>query len=377
MIRQKLLKPLALAIVGGTLIGAWPLITNAQAGGYCSWVQGPGSYANSKICASFQMQAAQNNGQCDPAQKPVISEISSNKAVCCCGATTPPAPTAQEKPKFIMPDLQISIPGLTLTPSSSIDSTCDNNGNCQVVIPWLAEYLSALYKYGLSIAGILAAIVLMGGGLLWLVSGGDASRVTQAKEMIGSSVIGLVILFSSYIILYQINPQLINLPGITLNTIQPEEIPSPADTAQFSAHCVAQQTGECATSKMAVFGDRANQASAICNAESGGNPKIFNAQTACTNGGYAVWGLFQFNLSANKFTDQNGTVLDCPSAFGNRVWTNTHHTCTITDQTLYDKCVAAATTPALSISNAYQLTKNSKTTWGPWESNSKWCHFAN
>jgi len=87
----------------------------------------------------------------------------------------------------------------------------------------LAKYVKAFYDYGMAIAGILAAIVLMGGGVLWLTSAGNDSKITQAKELIGGSIVGLVILFSSWVILNTINPDLINLKIITLQVAKPAE----------------------------------------------------------------------------------------------------------------------------------------------------------
>ncbi len=81
----------------------------------------------------------------------------------------------------------------------------------------LARYIKALYDYGLAIAAILAAIILMGGGVLWLTSGGNDTRITQAKELIIGSVSGLAVLFFSWILLNTINPALLQLK--TIDTI--------------------------------------------------------------------------------------------------------------------------------------------------------------
>jgi len=83
----------------------------------------------------------------------------------------------------------------------------------------LVKYVKAFYGYGLSIAGILAAIVLMAGGILWLTSAGNDSRISQAKELIIGSVTGLVILFCSWIILNTINPDLVKLRPIETQVI--------------------------------------------------------------------------------------------------------------------------------------------------------------
>jgi hypothetical protein len=65
--------------------------------------------------------------------------------------------------------------------------------------------------------------MLMAGGAIWLVSAGDASRVTQAKELIIGSIVGIIILFTSYIILIQINPDLTKFYPITLGNIKNQD----------------------------------------------------------------------------------------------------------------------------------------------------------
>ncbi len=84
----------------------------------------------------------------------------------------------------------------------------------------LARYIKAFYNYGLAAAGILAAIILMGGGVLWLTSGGDSGKVGQAKELITGSVVGVVILVCAWVILNTINPNLVNLQPIETTIVK-------------------------------------------------------------------------------------------------------------------------------------------------------------
>jgi D-alanyl-D-alanine dipeptidase len=139
---------------------------------------------------------------------------------CCCHAAIQQTQTAVQAnpPKFKMPEMQINIPTVKLTPEITCDT--DDQGNYECKIPWLGQYLSGIYEYGLSIAGILAAIILMAGGVLWLISGGDASKITQAKELIIGSITGLIILMSSYIILIQVNPDLVKMKSLTIGYIE-------------------------------------------------------------------------------------------------------------------------------------------------------------
>lgn len=74
----------------------------------------------------------------------------------------------------------------------------------------IANMIKGFYNYGIGIAGILAAIMLMAGGIIWLTSAGSSEKVSQAKNLLGGSIIGLVILFGSWIMLRTINPALVD-----------------------------------------------------------------------------------------------------------------------------------------------------------------------
>ncbi|MFH1662209.1 MAG: pilin [Candidatus Falkowbacteria bacterium] len=73
----------------------------------------------------------------------------------------------------------------------------------------IANYITVIYKYAIGIVGILATVVMMYGGVLWIMAGGSPERVTNAKSWIVASVTGLVLALTSYTILYTINPALV------------------------------------------------------------------------------------------------------------------------------------------------------------------------
>src|SRR3989338_6315349 len=83
-------------------------------------------------------------------------------------------------------------------------------------IPWIGQYVSALYQYSVGIAAILAMVMIMVGGFLWLTSAGSPDRVGKAKEFITSAIMGLALALFSFVILYTINPRLVNLGGVTV-----------------------------------------------------------------------------------------------------------------------------------------------------------------
>ena len=79
----------------------------------------------------------------------------------------------------------------------------DLPGNPQNISQLVASY----YKYLIGAVGILATVIMMFGGLMYIMSAGNASKADNAKTWITSALTGLVLAFASYTILYMINPK--------------------------------------------------------------------------------------------------------------------------------------------------------------------------
>lgn len=88
----------------------------------------------------------------------------------------------------------------------------------------VGEYVSVVYRYALGMVGILATVLIMAGGLIWLSSAGNEQMITQGKEIITSALVGLVIALFSYSILYWINPQFTSLNMEVFKIPVPKEI---------------------------------------------------------------------------------------------------------------------------------------------------------
>lgn len=78
----------------------------------------------------------------------------------------------------------------------------------------LPGYVSALYKVALVIVTLSAVLMLSIGGFMYLTSAGNVSAISTAKGIIYDSLIGLVIALFAWLVLYIINPDLVE---ITLN----------------------------------------------------------------------------------------------------------------------------------------------------------------
>ena len=64
----------------------------------------------------------------------------------------------------------------------------------------LPEIIGALIGVFLSLLGVIFLILIMYGGFLWMTSGGKETKVLIAKKTIKNSIIGMIIIISSYAI---------------------------------------------------------------------------------------------------------------------------------------------------------------------------------
>jgi len=73
----------------------------------------------------------------------------------------------------------------------------------------LPGYLNAVYKVALIIVTLSAVFMLSVGGFMYLTSAGNTASISTAKGIITDSLIGLVIALTAWLLLYIINPDLV------------------------------------------------------------------------------------------------------------------------------------------------------------------------
>ncbi len=97
----------------------------------------------------------------------------------------------------------------------------------------LGQQIANLYNWALRIGGLVGLAVLIFGGLIYATSAGNASRQDEAKNWLLGAVIGLLLLFSPFVILRTINPDLLTLRGLMLSQNKAvESVSSPSPQAQ-------------------------------------------------------------------------------------------------------------------------------------------------
>ncbi len=126
---------------------------------------------------------------------------------------TQPDPKDSDIPSYtpLTPNLGIDIPGLQFT-----DAYVRGEN---LVIPYLAQYLSAVQKVLIGLGMIAAAIMIVYGGFLYMVSATGAS-VQSGKSIIIDALIGMVLLIGSYAILANINPQTVRPADLTVLLVE-------------------------------------------------------------------------------------------------------------------------------------------------------------
>jgi len=118
------------------------------------------------------------------------------------------------EPALAARKLEVQIPGLETT-----------------TLPALPDYIFAIYKFSLMAVGIICLGALIYGGFRYLISAGKPAAMTDAKDQIFSALLGLIILFSAWLILNTINPELIILSEPTKETMNCDAAnPCPSQT---------------------------------------------------------------------------------------------------------------------------------------------------
>ncbi len=154
--------------------------------------------------------------ECEPIQEKMGScpiGVGFSPPACCRNLLTTDSAAAAAKEagatefKPIIPNLNVSIPGLNF-------GTPTLDGAQKAKIPYLAQYIAAVYKYLTGVAVIAAAVMLTWGGFLY-ISGETTGKISEAKDIIQDALIGLFLVIGAFTILGTIN---YNLVG-TLKTV--------------------------------------------------------------------------------------------------------------------------------------------------------------
>jgi hypothetical protein len=75
----------------------------------------------------------------------------------------------------------------------------------------LSSYIRYIYNFAIICGGLIALLSLIYGGFRFLTSAGKPAAITDARGQILAGFLGLAVIFGSYIILNELNPDLVSL----------------------------------------------------------------------------------------------------------------------------------------------------------------------
>lgn len=123
----------------------------------------------------------------------------------------------------VIPDfrLQIPIPNLTITSDDLFSGRA------------IGKYIGAVYKWLTGFVSVLAVLMLVYGGIRWMVGKPD-----DAKKIIQNSLVGLALTLGSFLLLSTINPDLVNLKSFQISVRKADfDFQGPVENAPLSKSC--------------------------------------------------------------------------------------------------------------------------------------------
>lgn len=104
------------------------------------------------------------------------------------------------------------------------------------------NYVQGLVQLLIGVAGVLAVIVIIIGGIQYITAGDSESQTSDAKERIWKALIGLILAIGAWLILFTINPNLLK-ENITIETAPTPQAPQgePPEWAWYRCSETAEQ----------------------------------------------------------------------------------------------------------------------------------------
>ena len=75
------------------------------------------------------------------------------------------------------------------------------------------ETAANIIRAALGVLGIVAVVIVLWGGVLWMTAGGSEERVGKAKKILFAGLIGLIIILSAFALTQFVVNQLIGATG--------------------------------------------------------------------------------------------------------------------------------------------------------------------
>ena len=328
---------------------------------------------------------------------------------------------------------------------------CGGSGEQACQLCYFVTLMENVFAWLVMILSIVVALIFITAGLRLVTSTGNVSEKEAAKKMINNAFIGFVIVLAAWLLVdfgmktllsggnfagpwnaiqcvpqpqstlvaasrglanggtisesctktgttFDCNAQVVSCatgggnPYVDTSDPSEHKVNCTYSAAAYGGSCtaVADATNPCHASNLTMFGARADEASIICNKESGGAPIKSGSDLCCGTDGDCSGapsfsgGYFQINVLAHgdkvpgctpgTFYKANGTEGpqgDCVRR--NKEGICTGWSCEITDVSMYNTCMKVTTDKQLNFDIAGKLYKSRGDGFGDWSWSAKRC----
>ena len=192
----------------------------------------------------------------------------------------------------------------------------------------LGDYVGQLYDFLLGFSVTVAIIMLMVGGLQYVLGAASGEQVEKAKSRIKNAVIGLIILFSAALLLQTVSPRIIGLQPPYLPMVRRVETPKAKSCDAYTSKEVCEKDADKAGGATgclwhALIGggrERCTSKSGLTGRNGGpctGSPPTCAGGLKCVRALPAGGGGFQYVCSDGQVGSPCGTTDDCAAnAYG-------------------------------------------------------------
>ncbi len=117
----------------------------------------------------------------------------------------------------------------------------------------LGEYVSTVYRFMISAGTLIAIVLVMVGGAQWVLASGSGD-VSKAKKRIMDAVIGLVLLLFTYLIMFTVNPYLVQMKVPQFPMVRTITLPddNSCEKLKTEGNTVDPTTGKCGDNPSAL-----------------------------------------------------------------------------------------------------------------------------
>ena len=117
--------------------------------------------------------------------------------------------------KTLITTLAVVMFAMTVMPALALETGLNYGTFTGLGTRDLREGVMSIVTILLGFLGIIAILLILWGGFVWMTAGGNEDKVGQAKKIISAGIIGLIIIFISFALATFVIEQLISATGAT------------------------------------------------------------------------------------------------------------------------------------------------------------------